>query len=148
MTPPCGMDNKCVKYNPDPNLQWGVMAQTQILCMCDLDLGYWTLCQGHDTPLGHGQQLSEILSGSNLAVRSYGPDMDCGYVCTVTLTWKYDLGSRSCHTLGSWTIIVWNIIQIRGYDVMVRTRCEQTDRLIPIYPQTLFAGSINTVMIR
>ena len=28
---------------------------------CDLDLGDVTLCQFHDTPLGHGQQLSEIL---------------------------------------------------------------------------------------
>ena len=27
--------------------------------------------------------------------------------------WRYDLGSRSWHTLGSWTTIVWNIIQIQ-----------------------------------
>ena len=53
---------------------------------CDLDTGDVTLGQGHDTPLGPGQQLFEILSRSNLAVRSYGPDMDLGYVCTVTLT--------------------------------------------------------------
>ena len=26
---------------------------------CDLDLGDMTLSQGRDTPLGHGQQLSE-----------------------------------------------------------------------------------------
>ena len=46
-----------------------------------------TLGQGHDTPLGHGQQLCEISSRSNMEVRSYGPDMDSGYtyVCTVTL---------------------------------------------------------------
>ena len=44
-----------------------------------------TLGQGHDTPLAHGQQLCEI-SRSNMAVRSYGPDTDFGYVCTVTLT--------------------------------------------------------------
>ena len=31
----------------------------------DLDLGDMTLGQGHDTPLGHGQQLCEILSRSN-----------------------------------------------------------------------------------
>ena len=31
---------------------------------CDLDLGDVTLCQGHCTPLGHGQQLIEILSRS------------------------------------------------------------------------------------
>ena len=145
---------------------------------CDLDLGGMTLGQGYDTPLGHGQQLCEILSRSNMAVRSYGLDMDSGYVCTVTLTlevwpwvkvmthpwvmdnncviyypdptwqlgvmawtrilgmcalwpwpWRYDLGSRSWHILGSWTIIVWNIIQIGqgvkelwpGHDVNRRT---------------------------
>ena len=44
-----------------------------------------TLGQGHDTPLGHGQQLCEILSRSKLTVRSYGSDTDFGYVCTVTL---------------------------------------------------------------
>ena len=52
----------------------------------DLDLGDMTLGQGHDTPLGHGQQLCEILSRSNLAVMIYGPDTDFQYVCTVTLT--------------------------------------------------------------
>ena len=36
------------------------MAQTQILGMCDLDRGGMTLGQGHDTPLGHGQQMCEI----------------------------------------------------------------------------------------
>ena len=34
-----------------------------------------TLGQGHDTSLSRGQ-LCEILSRSNLAVRSYGPDTD------------------------------------------------------------------------
>ena len=42
--------------------------------------------QGHDTPLGHGQQLCEILSRSNMAVRSYGPDTYFKYMYTVTLT--------------------------------------------------------------
>ena len=129
------------------------------------------MSQGQDTPLGHGQQLCEILSRSNMAVRSYGPDMDFQYKCTVTLTlkiwpwvkvmthpsvmdnncvkyypdptwqwgvmaptrissmcalwpwpWTYDLGSRSWHTLGSWTTIVWNIIQIQhGSEEMART---------------------------
>ena len=32
--------------------------------------------------MGHGQQLCEILSRSHLAVRSYGPDKDFGYVCS------------------------------------------------------------------
>ena len=41
---------------------------------CDLDLWDMTLGQSHDTPLGHGQQLCEILSRSDNWVRSYGPD--------------------------------------------------------------------------
>ena len=59
---------------------------------CDLDLGDMTLGQGHDTPLSPGQQLCEIISRSNLAVRSYGPDTDYGYVCTLTLTSDMTLG--------------------------------------------------------
>ena len=49
------------------------MARTRISSMCalDLDLEDLTLDKGHDTPLRHGQQLCEILSRSNLAVRSY-----------------------------------------------------------------------------
>ena len=49
----------------------------------------WTISE----PLGHGQQLCEILSRSNIAVKSYGPDTYFGYVCTVTLTldiWPWD----------------------------------------------------------
>ena len=58
-----------------------------LVCVhCDHDLEDMTLGQGHDTLLGYGQQLCEILSRSNLAMRSYGPDMEFGYVCTVTLT--------------------------------------------------------------
>ena len=57
------------------------------VCMpCDLDIRDMTLAQGHDTPLGHGQQLCEILSRSNTAMRSYGLVTDFQYVCTVTLT--------------------------------------------------------------
>ena len=53
----------------------------------DLDLVGMTLGgQGHDTPLSNVQQLCEILSRSNFAVRSYGLDTDFGYECTVTLT--------------------------------------------------------------
>ena len=45
-----------------------------------------TLGQDHDTPLGNGKQLCEILARFNFALRSYGPDTDFGYVCTLTLT--------------------------------------------------------------
>ena len=41
----------------------------------DLDLGGMTFVEDYDTPLGNGQQLCEILSRSNMAVRSYGKDM-------------------------------------------------------------------------
>ena len=52
----------------------------------DLDLGDMALGQGHDTLLGHGQLLCEILSRSIKVVRSYNcRDMEFGYVCTVTL---------------------------------------------------------------
>ena len=163
---------------------------------CDHDLGDMTLVQGHDTPYGHGQQFYEILSRSNLAMRSYSPDTSFGYVCTVALTseiwpwvkvmthpsvignkfvkyypdhtwqwgvmaririssicalwpwpWRYDLGSRSWHTLGSWTTSMKCYPdQTREYEVIARTPFEQTDRLtdvrtdgqtdrvIPIYP--------------
>ena len=43
---------------------------------CDLELGDMTLGQDHDTPLGHRQRLCEILSSSNMAVRSYDLDPD------------------------------------------------------------------------
>ena len=43
---------------------------------CDLDLEEMTLGQGHNTLLGHGQLLREILSRSNTAGVSYGPDTD------------------------------------------------------------------------
>ena len=45
------------------------------MCLhCDLELSDMTLFQGHDIPLGHGQQLCEILSRSDKGVRSYDPD--------------------------------------------------------------------------
>ena len=53
---------------------------------CDLDLRDITLGQHHDALLSHGQQVCEIFSRSNLAVRSYGPDTGICYVYAVTLT--------------------------------------------------------------
>ena len=79
---------------------------------CDLDLGDMTLCQDHDTPSGHGQQLCEILSRSNMAVRSYSPDTDFGYVFTMTLTleiWPYR-GETLFKILGAkWAPKFWNL---------------------------------------
>ena len=69
---------------------------------CDLGLRDMTLGQGHDTPLGHGQQLCEILSRSSMAVKSYGPDthillcvhfdLDLGGPCIKVIqhTWVMD----------------------------------------------------------
>ena len=53
------------------------MTRTWILkqCLhCDLNLKDMTLGESNDTFLGHGQQLCEILSGSDTGIRSYGPD--------------------------------------------------------------------------
>ena len=52
----------------------------------DTDLGYRYIQDLGDITLGHGQQLYEVLSRSNKAMRSYDKDTDLGYVCTVTLT--------------------------------------------------------------
>ena len=78
----------CVLYYQDPTWQWEVMTRTRFwVCVhCDLDPGDMTVGQGHDTSCGYGQQFCELLSRSNLAIRSYDPDTDFGYVCTMTLT--------------------------------------------------------------
>ena len=76
MSHPSVMDNNCLKYYLDPTWQWRVISLKHIL-LCvhfDLDLEGMTLVQGHDTPLGNGQQLCEILSRINMAVKSYGTD--------------------------------------------------------------------------
>ena len=66
------MDNNCVKYYQDPIWQWGVKTRIRILGMCVLWHWPWRYDhgQGHDTPLSHGQQLCQILSRSNVAVRT------------------------------------------------------------------------------
>ena len=50
---------------------------------CDLSNRDMTLGQGYDTPLGHGQQLYEILSRSNGAVRSYDPNKFFFIICAL-----------------------------------------------------------------
>ena len=44
-----------------------------------------TLGQGQDRPSGHGEQLHNLLSRSNLTMRSCGRDADFQYVCTVKI---------------------------------------------------------------
>ena len=59
------------------------MADVLVCVHCELDLGGMTLGQIHDTPLGHGQQLCEISSRSNMAVRSYGPETLIFGICAL-----------------------------------------------------------------
>ena len=50
------------------------------LCVLfDLDLCGMTLGQGHDTTLGHVHQLSDVLSRSTMALRSYGLTLGQGH---------------------------------------------------------------------
>ena len=84
------MDNKCVKYyrvKLGCDELWPGHGFS-IYVYCELDLGDLTLGQCHGITLDHEQQLCEISSRSNMAVMSYDPDMDFGYVCNVTLTLK------------------------------------------------------------
>ena len=88
MTHPWVMDNNSVKYYPDPTWSEELWPGHGIwVCVhCDLDIRDTTMGQGHDTFLGHGQKVCEILSRSNLSVRRYGPDKYFRYMHTVTLT--------------------------------------------------------------
>ena len=97
-----------------------------VIVRCDLDVGHMTLGQGHGTPLIHRQQLCEMLSRSNMAVRNYGLDKDFGYVCTVTLT----LGIRPWVKLMTRRWFIDNNCvkyRTRGIKDMAWARCEQTD---------------------
>ena len=84
---------------------------------CDIDLGNMTLHQGHDTPLGHE---------NNCVKYRYYPDLTWQWgvmartqilgmcvLCPWPWRYMYDLGSRSWHSLGSWTTTLWNFIQIQ-----------------------------------
>ena len=87
-------------------------------------------------------QLCDILSRSNIAVRSYGPDTVLGMCALWPWPRRYDLGSRSWQILGSWTIIVWNIIQIQlgseelwpGHRFWVYVYCDLEIRDISLGP--------------
>ena len=115
---------------------------------CDLDLGVMTLGLDHDTPLGHGQRLCEILSRSNLAVWSYDLDTYFGYVCIVTLTFAILPCVKFMTYPWSWTTIVWNIIQVQHcseelwpwHGFLVRVHCD-----IDIRDMTL-AQVIDTIL--
>ena len=130
MTHPWVMDNNRVKYYPDPTWQWGVMAWTQISSMCAL----WPWPWIYDLKIRTHPWVMD-----NNCVKYYpDPTWQWGVMawtrissmCALwTWPWRYDLRSRSWRTPRSWTIIVWNYIQIRqgstklwpGHDVNRRT---------------------------
>ena len=56
------------------------------VCTVNLTLEIWPWVKVMTHPWGYVQQLCEVLSRFNMAVRRYGPDMDFGHVCAVTLT--------------------------------------------------------------
>ena len=85
---------------------------------CDLDLGDMILGQGHDTPFGHMDnncvKYPDLTWQRGVMARTRISSM-----CVLwPWPWRYDLGSRSWHTLESWTTIVWNYIQI-GQEVLL-----------------------------
>ena len=84
------MDNNCPKYYPD---QPGCEVRFWLCVHCDLTLGH-----GHDIPLYSWvtiithpwiiSNIREILSRSNMAVRSYSSDKDLGSVFTWHWPWN------------------------------------------------------------
>ena len=82
------IDNSCVKYIQIQYYSKKLWPEHwfSLYANSDLDLGDTTIGQGQGTPLGHGQQLCEILTKSNNTVASYGPDKDYDCVqCDLTL---------------------------------------------------------------
>ena len=61
------MENNFVKYHPHPSFPWKLMAQKQIFIVWTVTLG-----QDYDAPFSHKRLLCEILSRTNIAVRSHG----------------------------------------------------------------------------
>ena len=66
------------------DLDIGGMTHFLVCVHCDFDLWDMTLGQGHGHTPGSWTGIVWILSRSNMAVRSYGPDTNFWYVCTMT----------------------------------------------------------------
>ena len=124
MTHPWVVDNNCVKYYQDPTWKWGAMAWTWILGVhCDLDLmDFWYMCTVTLT-LEIWLKVKVMTHPwvvDNNCVKYYpDPTWKWGTIARTRIfgtcvlwpwPWRYDLKSKSWHTLGSWTTIVWNII--------------------------------------
>ena len=118
MIHPWVMDNKINAWNiiQIQNLAVRSLWPRHGFWVCvHIDLRDMNLGQGHHISLGRGQQLCEILSRSNTAVKRYDPEPIFGMCGQWPWPWRYGLGSRSWHTIEwSWTTIVWNIIQIQN----------------------------------
>ena len=115
ITRPLVMDNYCVKYYPDPTLQWGVMARTRILGMCALwawryDLGSRSKVMTHPWVMDNNCVKYYLDPTWHWGVMAWTQIF--GICAMQPWPWRYDYGSMSWHTLRSWTIIVWIIIQI------------------------------------
>ena len=87
-------DNKC-EILPRFNMavrSYGTDTLFLVYMDRDVNLRGMTSGQGHDTSLDHGQH---AFFGPNMAVRSYGPETDFWYVCTMTLIFfRFDRWSR------------------------------------------------------
>ena len=116
MTHPWVMDNNCVKYYPDPTWQWRVMARTHILCyVCTmtLTLEVWPWIKVMTHPWVMDNKCVKYYPDPTWQWGVMARTRNMGMCALWPWPWRYDLESRSWHTLGSWTTIVWNIIQIQ-----------------------------------
>ena len=131
------VDKTTSGYSPDTEL--GYMCSLIYLSLKN-DFG-----QGQDTPYGHGHQLCEILSRSNLAESSYGPNTDL-YIAIFNLedmTWgqghanSLDHGQQFCEIL------------FKSYkgEVSSGSGTIRTGKVIPIEPSNYVHGSINVRLI-
>ena len=91
------------------------MARIRISGMCALRTWPWRYDLWSRSWLNLESQttMCEILSLSNMAERSYGPDTDFECVSNVTLTFEIQHWVKAMTHPESWTTNVWNIIKIK-----------------------------------
>ena len=113
---PWVMDSNCVTYYPDPTWQWRVMARTHILCyVCPLTLTLevWPWVKVRTHPWVKDNNCVKYYPDPTWQWGVLARTRILGMCALWPWPWRYDLGSKSWHILGSWTTIVWNIIQIQ-----------------------------------
>ena len=118
MTHP-GHGQQLCDYYPDQTWQWEVTARTRILDNTNvvpvtLTLEIWPWVKVLTHPRVMDSNCVKYYPDQT-AVRGNGLDTDFGLgMCALwTWPWRYDLGLRSWHTIGTWTTVVWSIIQIQ-----------------------------------